>query len=141
MIRDLQISANIIIPSRDLSVSYARSGGPGGQNVNKVASKAILRFRPRECDAIPIEIRARIIEKLAARLTNEGEIIISASEHRDAPKNLESALSRLELLLRNAMHVPKKRKFTKPTRGSVEGRLQSKKARSNVKRIRRAVDE
>lgn len=124
------------IPEKEIEVTWARSGGPGGQNVNKVASKAVVRFRPAS-SSLPPEVRARILDKLAGLLTTNGEIIITASEYRDAPRNLEAALVRLEVMLTKAMFTPKARKKTRPTRGSAEQRLTTKKKRGDVKRERR----
>lgn len=90
---------------------------------------------------MPDEIRLRALEKLEARITKDGEIIVMASEYRDAPKNLDAALSRMEDLLKNAIHVPRKRKATKPTRGSNEKRIVGKKVRSQIKRNRREWEE
>ncbi|MBI3820810.1 MAG: aminoacyl-tRNA hydrolase [Planctomycetes bacterium] len=136
MIRDVPIGGGIAIPGGEINITYARSGGPGGQNVNKVASKAVLRFALRDSRALPEDLKNRLLFKLSGKLTNEGEIVISASEYRDAPKNLEAALSRLEFIIKQALHVPKRRRATRPSRGSVEQRIKSKKARSNVKRTR-----
>ena len=124
------------IPGRELRVEFARGGGPGGQNVNKVASKVLLRFDVAGSPALPPEVRARLLEKLATRLTGSGELLIAASEHRDQPRNREAALARLRMLIEQALRVPKARRATKPTRGSVERRIAERKRRSAIKRLR-----
>jgi ribosome-associated protein len=118
------------IPARELRLEFARGGGPGGQNVNKVASKVLLRFDVAGSGALPTEVRARLLEKLAPRLTGRGELLIAASEHRDQLRNREAAFARLRMLIEQALRVPKPRRATKPTRGSVERRIAERKRRS-----------
>jgi len=133
----LALPGGIRIARDEIEVSWARSGGPGGQNVNKVASKAVVRFAPAASRSLSDAAKARILAKLEGTLTREGEIVIAASEYRDAPRNLEAALARLARVLGDALRVPRPRVRTKPTRGSRERRLESKRARSETKRQRR----
>jgi ribosome-associated protein len=129
----LNITTRIVIPEEELQFSFARSGGPGGQNVNKVNSKATLRWNPSASVALPEDVRARFLAKFANRLTNEGEIVITGQESRDQPKNIASCLEKLRQMVLQVLVPPKKRRPTKPTKGSKQRRLNAKKQRSEVK--------
>jgi ribosome-associated protein len=115
---------------------YARSGGPGGQNVNKVNSKVIARIPLADIEGLSSAEIARARERLASRLTNAGELLVAVDEERDQARNREQALARMEELLVRAAHIPKPRRATKPTRASRERRLEAKKTRSASKRLR-----
>jgi ribosome-associated protein len=130
------------IPDTELGLTFARSGGPGGQNVNKVSSKAVLRWRARDTVALPPAVKARLLEAIENRLTNDGELVIACDETRDQAQNIEIARERLAALVRAAIVPPKPRKKTRPSRGSVERRLREKSVRSRVKQNRgRASDD
>ncbi len=136
-LRDLEISTKRVVPASLLSVRFTRSGGPGGQNVNKVATKVDLRLDLAEATAfLGAEGVARIREKLATRLDAEGRLRVVSSESRLQARNLETALVRMEQLIRRALSRPRPRKPTKPTRGSRERRLAEKKQQSAKKRQR-----
>lgn len=137
----LPVTNRLTLPAYELGVSYARSGGPGGQNVNKVASKAILRFSVRESRALSDAQRHLILQRLASRLTSEGELVLHASRHREQSRNLQDARERLAELLNGALAPPQKRHKTRPTRGSVKRRLDSKRRRGDLKRERRKDHE
>lgn len=137
----LEITPRVRIPASEISLSYAASGGPGGQNVNKVASKAILRWSPVTSAALTDADRAYVLSRLRARLTSEGELVLSSDRNRDQPRNVDDVLERLKDVLRAALHREKPRKKSRPTRGSKERRLTSKRLRSDVKRGRRASGE
>ena len=130
------ITPRVIIPDTELSLSFARSGGPGGQNVNKVSSKAVLRWRVLETTALPPGAKARLLESLGARVTNDGELVVACDETRDQAQNISIAEVRIAAFVKAAMVPPKVRHKTRPTRGSVERRLRAKGARSAVKRDR-----
>ena len=132
----LRINSRIVIPMREIELSYARSGGPGGQNVNKVSSKAQLRFSLRDTPSIPEAARARALARLASRTTTHGEIILSCSVYRDQPRNREAALRKLRDVLAAAIATPKRRVPTRPSRGAKERRLQEKKAHGRRKAVR-----
>ena len=118
-------------------LDFARSGGPGGQNVNKVNSKAIARIRLDEVRGLSAAELALAADRLASRLTTVGELIVQSDEERDQGRNREAALDRLFALIAGAARLPKPRKATKPTRASRERRLASKRSRSASKELRR----
>lgn len=122
-------------------LDFARSGGPGGQNVNKVNSKAIARIRLDEVLGLSAAEAAMAAERLAGRLTTSGELVIQSDEERDQGRNREAALARLFSIIAAAARLPKIRKATKPTRGSRERRLASKRVRSASKDRRRKPSE
>jgi len=136
-VEPLRINARITIPPDELHLSFVRSGGPGGQNVNKVATKAVLRFNLHDSPSFPEPARRRALARLASRLTSRGELILSCSVHRDQARNRETVLARLAALLADAVRTPKRRVPTRPTSGAREKRLAEKKARSRLKRERR----
>lgn len=133
----LFVRPGVVIPADELDVRFARAGGPGGQNVNKVETKVDLRFRPAASRALTDDQRARILARLGGRLTLEGELIVVSTTYRDRARNIEDARERLANELREALKVVKARRATKPTRGSDRRRLDTKRRRSDTKRGRR----
>ena len=126
----------LVIPEHEIQVEAACSGGPGGQNVNKVATKVVLRFHVLGSGALSEVQRARLSERLARRLTRGGEIVIHASRYRERARNLADARERLAELLSDALRSPRQRKATRPTRASVRRRLTQKRRRADTKRQR-----
>jgi ribosome-associated protein len=138
--RAVRVSAAIEIPASEIHLSYARSGGPGGQNVNKVSSKAVLRFDLGASPSIPEPARERALRVLAARLTREGELILTSDRYRDQGRNREDVLERLGEILAAAVKRPRRRKPTRPSAGAVERRLVAKHHRAKRKLDRRTLE-
>ena len=134
----LIIDERLTIPSEELTFEFSRSGGPGGQNVNKVNSKATLRFKPALNLSLPADVRHRLLTAVASRLTQEGELLITSQKTRDQGRNQEDCLEKLKALILAAAKPPKPRRPTKPTASSRAERLETKKRRSDVKRDRGA---
>jgi ribosome-associated protein len=141
MATPLEIRPGLVLPPDELEVSFARSGGPGGQNVNKVESKVVLRFAIPGSRVLSAAERERLLVALRPRLTNAGEIVIHADRFRDRSRNLEDARNRLVHELLSGLFVPKTRRKTRPTRGSTKRRIETKRRRSDIKRTRRGSDE
>src|ERR1700722_4293577 len=134
-----EVDDRIRIPDDELGFIFARSGGPGGQNVNKVSSKAILRWNLAANSTVPAEIKERLRAQQRNRITGEGELVIQAQNHRDQERNKLECLDRLREMLLQASFVPKVRRASKPSRGSKERRLSAKKKRSTIKSQRGRV--
>ena len=134
----LPITPTFSIPDESISLRFIRSGGPGGQNVNKVASAVQLRFDPRLCSLSPNAF-ARLKRLAGRRMTDEGEIVISAQQFRNQEQNKRDALDRLTEMLAQALIEPKVRRATKPSRASKERRLVSKSQRGTIKSMRGRV--
>lgn len=133
----LVVAPHIQIPPAEFEFTYARSSGPGGQNVNKVNSKAVLRWQVTKSPSLPEAVRARFLAKYGSRLTGDGDLLITSERYRDQPRNIDDCLEKLREMLLSVAVAPKKRKKTKPSRASKERRLDSKKRDSTKKRNRR----
>jgi ribosome-associated protein len=127
----------IRIPREKVAVAFSRSGGPGGQNVNKTSTKAEVRFTLADARWLSPEERARGGAKLAGRLTREGELIVTSEKHRSQKENLEECFAKLEALLAAALRPERPRKATKPTKSSKRRRVEEKKRRGETKQSRR----
>lgn len=136
----IRISAKIEIPDSEIEFTFARSPGPGGQNVNKVNSKAILRWNVTQSAHVPEVVKQRFLVMWRSRITKSGHLVIHSHRHRDQAQNVSDCLDRLRELVRSAATVPKQRKATVPSRASKQRRLDSKKRQSQRKQNRRSVD-
>jgi ribosome-associated protein len=136
-----EINQRLSIPDEEFDWSYARSSGPGGQNVNKVASKALLRWDVSASPSLPTDVKARLRIQQANRITIEGVLILTSQQHRDQERNRQDCLDKLRAMLLQAAAIPKKRRPTRPSRGSKERRIQAKKRRATIKTGRRVHDE
>lgn len=138
---DLVVSDRLTIPWAEIKVSFARSSGPGGQNVNKVESKVELRWIPGDSEALsalPDADRAWLLDRLAGRLTISGELLVTSQKTRDQTRNREDAADKLVEIIRAALTRPKSRKPTRMPRAIRERRIRNKKRRADVKRSRQA---
>jgi ribosome-associated protein len=137
------IDSRIQIPDDELRFTFVRSSGPGGQNVNKVNTKAVLRWSVRTSLAMPADVRARFLERFAPRITSEGEVLIASQRFRDQRQNERDCLEKLREMLLVAATPPKRRRKTKPTRSSVVRRREEKRVQSRKKqqRGRRTFEE
>jgi ribosome-associated protein len=133
----LDINDRIRIPDEEFSWSFVRSSGPGGQNVNKVASKAVLRWNLAASPSIPADVKTRLQEQQRHRITSEGDFLLTSQRYRDQERNRLDCLDKLRAFVLQAMVVPKVRKKKKPTRASRERRLATKRHRSAAKSSRR----
>ena len=134
---DIVIRPGVIIHDDELEESFVRESGPGGQNVNKVATAVQLRFDAMNARSLPERIRAVLIKLAGQRATKDGVIVIEASRFRVQERNREDARQRLaDLVAKAAEPPPPPRRKTKPTNGSVERRLKAKSGRSDVKKMR-----
>ena len=132
----LIITPDIVIPDDELEWKFIRSGGPGGQNVNKVSSAAQLRFLLPQNSSLPVSVRNRLRRLAGQKLIDDGSILFKAMSERSQDQNRRAALSRLEELIRAALVEPKIRKKTRPTKGSQERRIETKKRRGAAKQQR-----
>ena len=133
----LVVSAGVVIPFHELEFHAIPGGGPGGQHVNRSATRVILRWNVLASPSVPAAQRARLQQRLGKRLAQDGAVRVVAGEYRSRWQNRQAACERLQQLLQRALFVPPQRKATKPTTGSVERRLASKHLRGEVKRQRR----
>lgn len=130
-------AGEIQLPRDELHFTYARSSGAGGQNVNKVSSKAVLRWTPATSRAMSEPVRERFLKKFGNKLTKEGDLILMSERHRDQGRNAADCLEKLREMIASVLRPPKKRKPTKPTFGSKQRRLKAKKEHSEKKQARK----
>lgn len=133
----IQITPSLQIDERELQIDFVRASGPGGQNVNKVATAAQLRFDVN-ASSLPAEAKARLLHLAGNRITTEGVLLIEARRFRTQEQNREDAMERFVELVRKSLVKPRARKKTKPTQASKEQRLKEKKKRGEIKKMRRS---
>lgn len=136
----IAITDQLAIDESLIQVRFVQASGPGGQNVNKVASKAQLRFDVQSA-ALPEDVRARLVRLAGKRLTEDGFLLIEAGRYRTQEQNREDALQRLVALIRQAARKPRPRRPTRPSQAARQARMESKRRRSDVKRLRRRVED
>jgi len=132
----LVVAPRIRIPLAEFTFTLTRSSGPGGQNVNKVSSKATLRWAVLESPSLPEPVRRRLLAKHGRRVTADGDLLLSSQRFRDAPRNTADCLEKLRLLIAGVAVAPRPRRPNRTTRGSVERRLRGKRCRSEAKQRR-----
>jgi ribosome-associated protein len=137
----MEITDTIAVPDDELHFTFARSGGPGGQNVNKVASKAILHWDLAGNASLPADVKERLRARQRGRITVEGALVVQSQRFRDQAKNVEDCREKLREMIREVLTPPKRRKATKPSRGARERRLAAKKRQAARKSGRRPPGE
>jgi len=133
----LDVNATIHIPLDEFRLHYVRSRGPGGQNVNKVNTKAVLTWGVAQSRHLPVDVRARFLAKYGRRVSSEGRLILTSQRYRDQARNRTDCLEKLRRMLTAVATPPPARKRTRPSWGAVERRLRAKRERSDRKRQRR----
>ncbi|MDC1141528.1 alternative ribosome rescue aminoacyl-tRNA hydrolase ArfB [Planctomycetota bacterium] len=136
----LKIGKNIVVEDSELEFSFARSGGPGGQHVNKTSSKALLKWNLNNAKGIPTAVMVRLRTQQARLITDSGELHLTCDENRSQHRNREICIERLTEILKAASVAPKRRKPTKPSRGAIKRRQESKKRQSDKKKHRQKPD-
>jgi ribosome-associated protein len=135
-VQDVVVTPQVTIPAGELALAFARSGGPGGQNVNKVASKVELRWNPTTSAALTEDERTWLVHRLKSRLTGDGTLIVTSTATRDQLKNRDDATSKLALIVRAALDRPKPRRATRPSRAAKRRRVADKRHHAERKRNR-----
>jgi len=136
MKNNVSIKNGIVIPDSEIEITVSRSGGPGGQHVNKTDTKVTVHWNVRNTSALNETQKERVLQNLQSRLTIDGELIVNNSASRSQQTNKENALLQLAKIVRNALHVPKKRMATSVPKGVKESRLRAKAVRSSIKKMR-----
>ncbi len=135
----IPVTDTLTLDENEIQIDFVRASGPGGQNVNKVATAAQLRFDVRRSPSLPDGVRERLIRLAGRRITEDGVLIITAQRFRTQERNRQDALDRLVELIRRAAEPPKPRRKTRPTLAAKERRLDTKRQRGQTKRLRRSV--
>ncbi len=134
----ITVTPSITIPDEELELRYVRSSGPGGQNVNKLSTKAVLRWNVVASESVPEPVKQRFVDRYRRRITAGGEIVLSSQRHRHQARNAEDCRQRLRAMLHAVVQPPRPRKPTKVPRRAVEARLRDKRERSEKKGRRKS---
>jgi ribosome-associated protein len=134
----IEITPALSLDDNEVTLDFIRASGPGGQNVNKVATAVQLRFDLRNSPSLSAEVKERLVKLAGSRMTDEGFLLIEARRYRTQEQNRADAILRLTALIQKALVAPKRRRATRPTLASKTERLQSKKRRGEVKKLRRS---
>ena len=137
MSRPLIVNAQIQIPASEITLSFARSAGPGGQNVNKVNSKALLRWNVVQSAQLSESVKSRFLKRFASRINQAGEVVLASDSHREQVRNVSACYEKLRQLILSVQVAPRVRLKTKPSSCSIERRLKSKQHKSKRKQNRR----
>jgi ribosome-associated protein len=137
----LQVTPSFFIPRNELTFSFIRASGPGGQNVNKVASAVQLRFNVRTSPSLADEVKVRLCKLAGNKMTRDGELVIEAKRYRVQERNRVDAEQRLVALIRKALAKPKRRRLTRPTAASQARRIESKKHKGEIKILRKSIND
>jgi ribosome-associated protein len=135
--RVLVVNSRIQIPHDEFRFSFARSSGPGGQNVNKLNTKAVLRWPIASSPSLPDDVRQRFVAQFRSRITSDGDLVLASQQFREQNRNVADCLEKLRTMLASVAVAPRKRKRTRPSRGSVERRLAAKRKLAQKKQERR----
>ncbi|MBW2230095.1 MAG: aminoacyl-tRNA hydrolase [Deltaproteobacteria bacterium] len=141
MREDLEVAPGLVIPAGEIEESASRSSGPGGQNVNKTSTRVSLRWNLERSAVLDDELRSRLLRRLGPRLAAGSDLVVHADRHRSRARNLDAARRRMVELITQALEDPRPRRATRPTRASVERRMEAKRKRSGVKRKRGSVHD
>lgn len=135
----LRIASNIAIPLSELEFTFVRSSGPGGQNVNKLNTKAVMRWNVTESPGLPEGVRSRFLQRYQRRITTGGELVLSSQRYRHQQRNADDCLQRLQSMIEAVAKPPTPRRPTHRSRASIENRLQKKRHKSQKKQQRRVT--
>ena len=136
----LTVNEQIAIPLREFQFQFSRSGGPGGQNVNKLNTRVQLRWQVAKTDHLPQAVKERFLRKYHRRITTDGELIVTSQRFRDQGRNVADALNKLKELILAVAVAPKKRKPARISRRAKQRRLDNKKRQSDKKQMRKRID-
>lgn len=137
---EIRLGPGVSVPTAAVRVKFVRGRGPGGQNVNKVSTAAELRLSVSDLQTMPERAMTRLREQAAGRITQEDEIVLFCDEYCSQERNRDAAIERLREIIVRALHEPKKRRPTKPSRAAKQRRLDGKKRRGEIKSMRRSLD-